>query len=423
MNLIIVGLSHKTAPIEMRERLAFAEKHLGEALDELVHLPGIKEGLVLSTCNRVEVYAQVETPSLGEQTIRQFIASYHRLPLEQFDSQLYAHTDQTAVQHVFRVASSLDSMVVGEPQILGQLKDAYQLAQNCGTTGVLLNNLLPRAFGVAKKVRTETGITQNAVSVSFAAVELAKKIFDNLPDKVVMIIGAGEMSELVAQHLISNGVSNIFVSNRTYERAVKLAEKFSGKAIKYDNLLDEMFKADIIISSTGAPHIVIHQHHVLAAIQARKYRPMFFIDIAVPRDIDPAINQIDNVYLYDIDDLQSVVEANIKQRQREAKLAEEIISREVGQFCNWLKRLDVAPTIVALREALEGVRRGELDKALKKLRNMSEAERQVIEALTQGIINKILHKPISTLKHHSASNDIQSYIDTTRQLFDLKEQD
>jgi glutamyl-tRNA reductase len=423
MNLIIVGLSHKTAPIELRERLAFPEKHLKEALAELLRLPGISEGMILSTCNRVEVYAKTENPPAGEEAIRRFIADYHKLSLDRLAPHLYTHADQAAVQHTFRVASSLDSMVVGEPQILGQLKDAYQLAQGCGTTGVLLNNLLPRAFGVAKKVRTETGIAQNAVSVSFAAVELAKKIFDNLQDKVVMIIGAGEMSELVAQHLISNGVKNIFVSNRTYERAVELANKFSGQAIKYDRILEEMPRADIIISSTGAPHIVIHSQHVLKAVQARKQRPMFFIDIAVPRDVDPAVNHIENVYLYDIDDLQSVVEANIRERQREAKVAEEIISKEASRFCNYLKRLDVTPTIVALREALEEIRRREVDKALSKLKNISEAERQVIEGLTQGIINKILHQPTVTLKHHSASNDIQSYIETTRQLFGLKSQD
>lgn len=423
MNLIVVGLSHKTAPIEMRERLAFSEKHLGEALENMLRLPGICEGLILSTCNRVEIYAKVEDTSAGDQTIRRFIAGYHKLSPEEFTSHLYTHIDKAAVCHAFRVAGSLDSMIVGEPQILGQLKDAYQLAQNCAATGVLLNNLFPRAFGVAKKVRTETGISQNAVSVSFAAVELAKKIFGNLQDKVAMVIGAGEMSELVAQHLISNGVSDIFVTNRTYARAEKMAEKFSGRAIKYDSLLDEMYKADIIISSTGAPHIVIHHQHALNAIQARKQRPIFFIDIAVPRDIDPKINQIDNVYLYDIDDLQSVVKSNIRERQKEAKLAEDMISREVSQFCNCLKRLDVAPTIVALREEVEGIRKSELEKALSKLKDMSEDERQVIEAMTQGLINKILHKPISSLKHHSSSNDIQTFIDTTRKLFDLKEKD
>ncbi len=423
MNLIVVGLSHKTAPIELREKLAFAEKHLQDALEKLLGLPAIKEGLILSTCNRVEIYAKVDDSSTGKQTICRFIANYHQLDPDQFTAYLYSYVNQAAVRHTFRVAGSLDSMIVGEPQILGQLKEAYQLARNCGTTGVLLNNLFPRAFGVAKKMRTETGISQNAVSVSFAAVELAKKIFDNLKDKVVMIIGAGEMSELVAQHLISNGVSNIFVSNRTYERAVELAEKFAGRAIKYDRLLEEMSRADIIISSTGAPHIVIYHKDVQAAILARKQRSMFFIDIAVPRDIDPEVNKIDNVYLYDIDDLQSVVKANIRGRQREARQAEEITDREVIQFCNCLKRLDVAPTIVALRESLESVRRQELNKALSKLAGLSDKERQVIESMTQGIINKILHKPISSLKHHSAANDIQNYIDTARQLFDLKEQD
>ncbi len=253
--------------------------------------------------------------------------------------------------------------------------------------------------------------------------ELAKKIFDDLKDKVVMLIGAGEMSELVAQHLISNGVSNIFVSNRTYARAVELAEKFAGRAIKYDRLLEEMSRADIIISSTGAPHIVVHHKDVQAAISARKQRSMFFIDIAVPRDIDPEINKIDNVYLYDIDDLQSVVQANIRERQREAKQAEEITHREVTHFCNCLKKLDVAPTIVALRESLESIRRKELDRVIGKLGELSDKDRQVIEAMTKGIINKVLHKPISSLKHHASSNDIQKYIDTARQLFDLKEQD
>jgi glutamyl-tRNA reductase len=423
MNLIIVGLSHKTASIDMRERLAFPEKKIKQALTDLLQLPGIKEGLILSTCNRVEVYAQVDDPSVAEQTIYSFIAGYHKLSQEKFASHLYTHNDQAAVQHIFRVAASLDSMVVGEPQILGQLKDAYQLAQSLGTTGVLLNNLLPRAFGVAKKVRTETGIAQNAVSVSFAAVELAKKIFDNLQDKNVMVIGAGEMSELVVQHLISNGVKNIVVSNRTYERAIKLADKFCGQAIEYNRILDKMSQADIIISSTGAPHLIIKHQHVLEAMQHRKQRPMFFIDIAVPRDVDPAVNQIDNAYLYDIDDLQSVVESNIRERQREAKIADEIINKEVNQFYNCLKRLDVTPTIVTLKETVEAIRLKELDKTLSRLQNLSEADRQIIAAMTQSLVNKILHRPISALKHHSASNDIQIYIKTTRQLFDLKDQE
>ncbi len=423
MNLIVVGLSHKTAPVEMREKLAFRPNQIEGALKQLNSLSAVAECLILSTCNRVEIYAKSRDGVSADKAIRNFIADYHQLTVEQIDSALYTHFDQQAVGHLFKVAASLDSMVVGEPQILGQLKDAYQTAKDCSTTGLLLNSLLSKAFGVAKRVRTETGIGQSAVSISFAAVELAKKIFGNLQDKAVLIIGAGEMSELVAQHLITNGVQNIFVANRTYERAVEMADKFKGEAIKYDRILDQMYRADIIISSTGAPHTIIHHDDVAGAIQKRKHRPMFLIDIAVPRDIEASINQIDSVYLYDIDDLQSVVEANIKERRREAKLAEEMISREVTQFCVWLKRLDVAPTIVALKNACEAIRLKELNKALKKLKDVSESERKIIEAMTQGIINKILHKPITCLKCNSASNDLQIYIDTTRQLFGLKDKD
>ena len=419
MNLVLIGLSHKTATVEVRETVSFPEKQLDNALLRLKAEDGIRECLILSTCNRMEVLVRTSDAEEAVGRVKGFISRYHNIGVDKVTPYLYAHTNEKAIHHLFTVACSLDSMVVGEPQILGQLKDAYQHALEQDCTGLLLNNLLPRAFNVAKRVRTETEIAQNAVSISYAAVELAKKIFADLSDKTVMIVGAGEMSELVAQHLVGNGVKNVFVANRTYERAVDLAQRFSGTAVRYEQMLDEMSKADIVISSTGAPHIVIHHADVQKVIHQRKNRPMFFIDIAVPRDIDPEVNKIDNVYLYDIDDMQAVVEANIKERQREALLAEEIIHKEVEKFCKWQCSLEVVPTIVALREQIESIRRQELERFMPRLKDMSPQERNAVEALTEGIINKILHKPVTTLKKHAHTNDIQSYLEATHNLFGL----
>ncbi len=419
MKLILVGLSHKTAPVEVREKLAFPEKHLPEALKSLHGCQGIREGLILSTCNRVEILVQVEDTGCGVEIVEGFIANYRDIAPELFFPHLYVHLNEKAVHHLFRVACSLDSMVVGEPQILGQLKDAYQAAVEGKTVGQILNGLLHRAFNVAKKVRTETGIGQSAVSVSFAAVELARKIFEDLQDKTVLILGAGEMSELVAQHLISNGVHNVLVSNRTYERGEELAAKFTGQVIRYENLKDELHRVDILISSTGAPHLVIHHEDVQRAVHTRRNRPMFFIDIAVPRDIDPKVNELDDVYLYDIDDLQAVVEANIRERRREAKIAEEIIAKETQQVMGWWRSLDVVPTIIDLRGTMDNIRQEELARALPKLKNLSPEEKKAVDVLTQGLINKILHKPIVTLKKHASNNNVQPYIEVIRKLFDL----
>ncbi len=322
MNIIVVGLSHKTAPVEIRERVAFAPTAMEKPLRQVAALPGISEGLIVSTCNRVEVYAVSREAEAGIAHLRHFMADYHGLPTEELDSHLYDYQGEAAIQHIFRVASSLDSMVIGEPQILGQIKTAYGYAAEFKTAGLILNRLLHKAFSVAKRVRTETEIASNAVSVSFAAVELARKIFDSLTDKTVLLIGAGEMCELAARHFMNNGVAKVHVTNRTFERAQKLADEFGGKPILFDNFVDHLPQIDIVLTSTGAPNFILGHKTIEEVIRRRKYKPMFFIDIAVPRDIDPRVNAIENVYLYDVDDLQGVVQANLKERHKEAKKAE-----------------------------------------------------------------------------------------------------
>src|ERR1041384_6426843 len=314
MQLALVGLSHKTAPVEVRERLAFPGDGVRDALTALTGRHQVNEAMILSTCNRVEVVAQ----STDDDTIREFLCDFHQIPHESVSKHLYSFRNADVIRHVFRVASSLDSMVIGEPQILGQVKEAYRIAMDAGTVGMHLSALMNRAFAVAKKVRTETGISQSAVSVSYAAVELAKKIFGTLNGKTVMIIGASKMGELAAKHLKRAGVSSVLVTNRTFERAVELAKVFEGAAVPFDRLTDHIDRADIVISSTGAPHFIITKPMGEQVIHRRKNKPMFFIDIAVPRDIDPAVNEIDNAFLYDIDDLQQVVDANMKDRLSEA---------------------------------------------------------------------------------------------------------
>ena len=317
MNILVVGLSHKTAPVEIREKISFSEKALPDALHKLRQYPSVKEGAIISTCNRVEVYSVVKELDEGVKEIKGFFTDFHDSTRESdILPHLYVYTAEDAVKHIFRVASSLDSMVVGEPQILGQLKDAFEVSLANEATGVILNRLFKKAISVAKMVRTETGIAESAVSVSYAAVELARKIFERLEDKVVMLVGAGEMSELAARHLTSNGVRNFIVSTRTYQRAIKLAKEFNGRPIKFEDFQDEMIHADIVICSTGAPHYLIRYDMVEKIIHDRRNKPVFFIDISVPRNIDPEINKIDNVYLYDIDDLESVVQANKKRGQK-----------------------------------------------------------------------------------------------------------
>jgi len=419
MHIVIVGLSHKTAPVEIREKLAFAPTAMEQPLRQMLELPSVAEGLIVSTCNRVELCAATKEPEAAIVELRRFLAEFHEISAEEINDSLFDYQGEEAIRHLFRVASSLDSMVLGEPQILGQIKTAYGYAAEFKTVGLILNRFLHKAFSVAKRVRTETAIASNAVSVSFAAVELARKIFDRIDDKAVMIIGAGEMCELAARHFVSNGISKVLVTNRTFERAEKLAAEFNGKAIPFENFVDHLAEVDIVMTSTGAPNFILGKRQMEEVLKRRKNRPMFLIDIAVPRDIDPKVNKLDNAYLYDVDDLQGVVQANLKERQKEAGKAEAIVEQEIGQFHLWLGNLEVKPTIIALRQKLEGIRQQELEKTFSNLKGLGKKERKSIEAMTNAIINKILHPPTSALK--SAQNDAsgEDYVDAVRALFDL----
>ncbi|PLX45601.1 MAG: glutamyl-tRNA reductase [Deltaproteobacteria bacterium] len=424
MEIAVVGLSHKTAPVEIREKVAFAPDILHEVAKSVRGLDHVREAVILSTCNRVEVYAAVRSREEGIEALIGYIAEYHEIPIEELRPHIYVFIGVDAVKHVFRVASSLDSMVVGEPQILGQVKDAYEKAQQGSATAHVLNRFMHKAFSTAKRVRTETRIAQSAVSVSFAAVELARKIFGELTGRTVMVIGAGEMCELAATHLVENGISNVMVTNRTYARAEKLAEQYGGKAVHFDAFTKHLDEVDIIISSTGAPGHVLHAADVQTAMKQRRQKPMFLIDIAVPRDIDPAINNLDNVYLYDVDDLQGIVEVNKKERAKEAEKAEEIVRQEVDSFLKWLKMLDVTPTIRQLREQFDEIRRAELDKTLKVMGdNLTKKELKSLESMTQAIVNKILHQPTICLKALADESDADLSLDSVRRVFGLPEAD
>ena len=417
MNIIVIGLNHDTAPIDIREKAAFNGPKLEEAIDILKNSPGIKENIILSTCNRVEIYANVADIASGSERVKKFIADFHRIPEDVLNKSLYVHSGENAITHVFRVASSLDSMVVGEPQILGQLKDAFDIALKMKSSGVMLNKLMKKAISVAKRVRTETKIGESAVSISFAAVELAKKIFEDLSTKAFMLIGAGEMAELAAKHLINNGVKDVLVTNRTFERAEELAREFNGKAVEFDNFLQALAHTDIVICSTGAPNYILVKDHVHKLMKQRKNKPMFIIDISVPRNIDPEINDIDNVYLYDIDNLHGVVNINIEERNKEAEKGEEIVDEEVETFLKWQASLNAVPAIVALRDKAEAIRKEELENTLRKLGNLGEKDVKAIEALTNSIVNKLIHFPTAALK--SASEDTEVIVDIVSRIFDL----
>jgi glutamyl-tRNA reductase len=421
MNIIVVGLSHKTAPVEIREKVAFAPTAMAEPLRQMLALPAISEAVIVSTCNRVELYAVSRNSAAAELELKQFLADFHHLQLGDLEEHLYTYAGQDAIRHLMRVSASLDSMVIGEPQILGQIKTAYGYASEHKSSGLILNRFLHKAFSVAKRVRTETEIASSAVSVAFAAVELARKIFDTLEGKVVMLIGAGEMCELAARHFMNNGTSKVLVTNRTFARAEKLAEDFSGTAVSFDNFREQLHRVDIVLSSTGAPDYVLSAEKMKEVIKERRHKPMFLIDIAVPRDIDPRVNKIDGVYLYDVDDLQGVVQANLKGRKKEAAKAEKIIEEEIIQFQRWLSTLEVKPTIVALRQQLEAIRQAELQKTLASLSGLNDKERKAVEAMASAIVNKILHQPTNVLKKSQDGSDGEQYIDAVRTLFALPE--
>lgn len=418
-NLVLVGVNHKTTPVEIREKLAFNQAKIEASLEELVSSPEIIENIILSTCNRVEIYARVENTDRGIQLLQDFICDYHSISRGNLDQYFYSFCDNQAVEHLFRVSSSLDSMVLGEAQILGQVKDAYSTARSFSSTGMVLNQLFEKAFNVAKKVREETGISERGVSISSAAVELAKKIFEDLENHSVMLVGTGEMAELAAKHLISYGVKTVYVASRTYERAAALAQTLNGCALDFEAFKEEMHKADIIITSTAAPTFIIQKEMMEKAIQKRKNKPIFLIDIAVPRDIAPEVNELENVYLYDIDDLQNVVNANMEERQKEAENAMDIIKHEVTKFNNWFSTLDAVPTIVEMRNRAEGMRKIEVEKNLKNMDHLSTNDKESIHLLTQSIVNKILHKPTINLKKKTQSQDGHIYLKAIRHLFHL----
>ncbi len=405
MKILVIGLNHKTADVEIREKLAFNGPKLEEGIFGLREIPEVKEVALLSTCNRVEIYSCVDDSYSAAENIKNFLSSFHGIQRSDFEKALYFITDSDAVRHILRVASSLDSMVVGEPQILGQIKDTFDFALAKKTTGVLLNRLMKKAISTAKRVRTETRIAENAVSISFAAVELAKKIFTDLSGKSFMLLGAGEMAELAARHLVGNGVTDVKVVNRTYERGCELAKEFNGKPVRFEDFLQELANTDIIICSTGAPTYVLYKAQMQSVLKERKHKPVFIIDISVPRNIDPEINKIDGVYLYDVDDLQGVVDTNMLERKKEAELAEKIIDEEVEKFLKWMSSLDSVPTIVALRQKAEEVKNEELEKFKNKFPELDDEKIKAVEYLTAAIINKLIHPPTVALKEDTEDRD------------------
>ncbi len=419
MNFVLIGVNHRTAPVEVREQFAIPEARLPDAVKDLASYPGVEEGMILSTCNRVELLARTVN---GSADLNGFLRQLYGFDPQPYRRYLYEYREREAVRHVFRVASSLDSMVVGEPQILGQVKEAYATARAVGAVSSQLDALLTRAFAVAKRVRNETSVATSAVSVASVAVDLAKKIFGNLQGKSIYLVGAGKMCELAARHLLAHGVERIYVANRTYERAVALAKKFNGQAIPFEQLYETIPQADIVISSTGAPHTLFGKEHGERFLARRRNRPMFFIDIAVPRDVDPEMNKLDGIFVYDIDDLQQVVSSHVADRRAEAERAEAIVEAEVEKFQGRLQTLDVVPTIVSLQEHLETVRQAEIDRVRGRLGVLTPEQELAVEALTRGIINKIMHTPITTLKSAAREPaEVTTVIDLVRRLFGLRD--
>ncbi len=418
-DIVLIGLNHTTAPLEIRECIAFTPEDTLVALDRLKQEPAIDEVLIYSTCNRVEILLVTDNSPVAVDVTKKFISSIHQIPLEQFENLLYHWENDDAVRHVFRVAASLDSMIVGEPQILGQIKSAYQIATQKKTSALILNRLLHRAFFVAKKVRTETGIGDRAVSISYAAVELSKKIFDSLEKKKVLMIGAGEMAEIAIEHLIRQKVGNLYVANRTFERGVSLAEKFKGQAVRFEEIPHWLERVDIIISSTGSLELVIRREQVKIAMRARRNRPLFFIDIAVPRDVDPEINRLDNAYVYDVDDLQSTIQENLEDRKREALKGERIVDEAVIRFRDWYDNLDVVPTIVGLRNKLRGIIEKEVDRTFPNLKQTSLEDQEALQKMTDTMVNKMMHDPTRLLKMEGHHINKPVYLDLVRRLFNL----
>ncbi|MBW5447838.1 glutamyl-tRNA reductase [Cohnella sp. CFH 77786] len=420
MHLIAVGLNYRTAPVEIRERFALAEGDTVKALQTLKRTTGILEGVIVATCNRTEIYAVVDRQHLCGHYVRAFMEQWFRIPRQEFNQHLYMHEDDQAVEHLFRVACGLDSMVLGETQILGQVRDAFLQAQENGATGTIFNRLFKQAVTLAKRAHSETSIGENAVSVSYAAVELGKRIFGRFDDKTVMIVGAGKMSELTARNLHANGAQRVFVAGRTLSRAEELAGKFKGNALTMEEALNRLDEADIVISSTGAEGFVLDRSSVERAMARRKKRPLFLIDIAVPRDIDPASGDIPNVFLYDIDDLEGIVEGNLEKRRKEAAVIESMIAEEREAYREWYATLGVSPLIRALQEKAAAIHESTLESMLRKLPELDERERKVIRKLTKSMLNQMIHDPILRIKELAAEKKGEEAMNLFVQLFAME---
>jgi glutamyl-tRNA reductase len=422
MSIVVIGVNHKTAPVEVRERLAFTDEACGRGLRELVDGEILREGLIVSTCNRVEVLTATGEGLLkqGQERITNFLSGARAVPYEHFSEHIYSHVDDQAVRHVFRVASSLDSMVVGEPQVLGQVRRAYSIAIEAGTTGRILNRLMHHTLRVAKRVRSETGIAASAVSISYMAVELGRKIFNSLSGRTILLIGAGEMAELSARHLVNAGASRVRVANRSQDAAERLAQEVGGEAVSYANLTEHLSEADIVICSTAASEYVVTPAMARTALEKRRNRPSFFIDISVPRNIDPAVGEIPNLFVFDIDDLEAVVSSNIREREREADRAELIVDSEVMQFQQTLRVVDIGPTLGALRQKLQDIARSELARQRNRLGELDAEQEQAVERVLLATVNKISHPVLSYLRRSYEAGE-QEVLQEWSEIFGLDE--
>jgi glutamyl-tRNA reductase len=419
ITIVTIGMNHETAPVELRELFVLADHSTDAVMNEIRAIKDIKESLLLSTCNRFELLLTTEKGDDAKESVIGLLSRLSGIPRKELQPTLYVYENHEAIRHIFRVGSSLDSMVVGEPQILGQVKDAYRTAVIHKSSSVILNRLMHKTFSLAKKIRTETEIADSPVSISFAAVELAKKIFGDLKGKKALLIGAGEMAELAATYLLSNQINQLLIANRTFTKAVDLADQFRGTALSFDEIAQQLQEVDIVITSTASSGPVISERQVRETMKPRKNRPLFFIDIAVPRDVEPHVNRIENVFLYDIDDLKGIVDSNIDKRKREAVKAERMVDEEVIKFTHWLKTLKVVPTIVALQDKCEKIRQIELKKTLSSLNGLSDRQKKDVESLTLSITKKILNNPILFLKRKQDRDSQNLYLDVTRKLFDL----
>ncbi len=420
MFILIVGFNHKTAPVEVRERLTFTKKQTAEALDVLKAKKTIAGCAILATCNRTEIYAAVEDSEAGLACIQEYISEKCGFNKNEIRQYLYIKTLHDGVRHIFRVASGLDSMVLGETQVLSQVKEAYEIALANNSTNGILNTLFQQAISVGKRVRTETLIDQNPVSISYVAVELAKQVFNDLSERKVLVVGAGEMSALTAKHLQANGVKAIIVSSRSYDKAVAMAEEFQATAVHFEDLFEEMVTSDIVISATAARHTVMSSQDIKKVMQRRNNNPLLLIDIAVPRDVDADVAKLENVTLYDIDEMQNVIDKNLEERKVKALAAEEIVEEEMDNFFAWLNSLFIIPTIVSLQKKAEKIKSDEMERAINRLGSITYKEEKIIGSMASSIVKQLLHDPIIALKHYANSSQGHMYSEICQNLFNLE---